>query len=63
MSKFIVETLMLHGWDNCWHNDENLVVYDTREEAEAELAEFLSDALAAGLDYGFTDYRVTEVEV
>ena len=62
MSKFIVETLMLHGWDNCWHNDESLAVYDTREEAEAELAEFLQNAREAGLDYESADYRITQVE-
>ena len=62
MSKFIVETSMLHGWDNCWHNDESLAVYDTRAEAEAALAEFLQDARDAGLDYEPADYRVVEVE-
>jgi predicted nucleic acid-binding Zn-ribbon protein len=58
------------GWINCWTVDGELQYFETREEAEANIAEFLDDVateIHCGVrkeDEGYSeeDYRVVEVE-
>jgi hypothetical protein len=63
--KYAVETRFAHGFENCWtYNDETLITFDSREEAQAELDCHLRDLKADyedGLieDYNPEDYRIT----
>jgi hypothetical protein len=45
MMPFIVEQEFIYGWENVWHNGETgePTVYETKEQAQAELDEFISD--------------------
>ena len=65
---FEVQTLTAcDGWANCWHDDGELLIFDTREDAQAALDEFLDDldeAIALGnIEPGYTadHYRVAPV--
>ncbi len=68
--KYAVETWTLcDGWINTWSDDNgNPVVFDTKEEAEQELKDFLFDQHEAVLqcdmidDYSEEDFRVVPVE-
>jgi hypothetical protein len=63
--KYAVETRFAHGFENCWtHNDETLITFDSREEAQDELDCYLFSLAAEhedGLieDYNPEDYRIT----
>jgi hypothetical protein len=63
--KYAVETRFAHGFENCWtYNDETLITFDSREDAQAELDYHLRDLKADyedGLieDYNPEDYRIT----
>jgi hypothetical protein len=67
MKKWQIEALFYNiGWEV--PNDQDLELFDTKEEAEAELAEFLEDmeyAVQMGYmeDMEAHDWRVAEVEV
>lgn len=68
MSKYAVETLMGCEWENCWKEDDVApLVFDSFEEAQTALLEFLDDieeAVKAGLmHYGYdkADYRIVRV--
>lgn len=63
--KYAVETRFAHGFENCWtYNDETLITFDSREEAQAELDCYLFSLSAEhedGLieDFNPEDYRIT----
>jgi len=69
MAKYIVETEFLYGWENVWTNGETNepTMYDTFEEAEAELIDFIADTVEdykAGFleaPYTINQYRIREV--
>ena len=67
MKKYQIEALFYNiGWEV--PNDQDLELFDSKEEAEAELAEFLEDmeyAVKMGYmeDMEAHDWRVAEVEV
>jgi hypothetical protein len=63
--KYAVETRFAHGFENCWtYNDETLITFDSREEAQAELDCYL---FSLSIDYDLgniddfnpEDYRIT----
>lgn len=65
---WIVETSFGGTWENSWlDEDEKPVVFDTFEEAELELREFLADQTEAAYSghmgdfYDPEDFRITEV--
>lgn len=66
--RYAVETLMGSSWENCWHEDDELLTFATREEAEAELEDHLEtmhDCCATGdLSDSMSreDFRIVEVE-
>lgn len=51
------------GWEDNWTEGDNRTPlrYDTFEEAERELAEFLAEANDAGLGYDAEDYRIVMI--
>lgn len=67
--KYAVETnTFCDEWVNTWSDDdESPVLFDTHEQAQQELNQFLSDALEAFVSgnidspYLIDDYRITEV--
>ena len=68
MPKYIVETEFLYGWENVWTDEHgNPTVYNTKEEAEAELKDFILDTVVdfeeGNLEepYDIEQYRITEV--
>lgn len=68
MTKYIVETEFLYGWENVWTDEHgNPTVYDTFEDAEAELRDFILDTVwdfeQGNLEepYSIDDYRIVEV--
>ncbi len=64
---FEVQTQMvIDGWVNVWTQEENddephRMQFDTEEEAQAAIDEFLKDTATAGLDYRAEDYRVVSI--
>jgi hypothetical protein len=67
-SKYIVETEFLYGWENVWTDEDgNPTVYDTFEDAEAELVDFIADTVidynAGNLEepYSIDNFRISEV--
>ena len=63
-----VQTRMYNSWENVWTDslDDTIVTFATREEARAELDDFLSElayAVKAGHldDFNPEDYRIVEV--
>ena len=67
-SKYIVETEFLYGWENVWTDEDgNPTVYDTFEDAEAELVDFIADTVidynAGALEepYSIDNFRISEV--
>jgi hypothetical protein len=69
VSKYIVETEFLYGWENVWTDGETgePTVYNTKEEAQAELDDFIADTELdhrLGLleePYDIGQYRIVEV--
>lgn len=62
---FEVQTLFFNGdWENVWTTDDEPQYFDTREEAQAAIDEFIADTVASPdiEDYDPEDYRVVEVE-
>ena len=67
--KYAVEiNTILDGWVNTWtNNDQSPVVFDTFEQAQVELEEYLLDVQAAfengdiDTPYPREDYRIIEV--
>ena len=64
-----VQTRMVNSWENVWTDslDDTIVTFATREDARAELDDFLSElayAVKAGHldDFNPEDYRIVEVE-
>lgn len=63
MPTYEVQTLTIaDGWDNCWHEDDELQTFSSAEEAQAAIDEFFDDLKDAGMadDYDRDDYRVVE---
>jgi len=68
-SKYIVETEFLYGWENVWTDGDTgePTVYDTYEEAQAELEDFIAstmvDSEGGNLEepYDIEQYRIVEV--
>lgn len=63
-----VQTRMINSWENVWTDslDDTIVTFATREDARAELNDFLSElayAVKAGHldDFNPDDYRIVEV--
>jgi len=63
-----VQTRMVNSWENVWTDslDDTIVIFATREDARAELDDFLSElayAVKAGHldDFNPEDYRIVEV--
>lgn len=69
MTKYIVETEFLYGWENVWtHGETNEpTVYDTYEQARSELEDFIADTIIdfeeGNLEepYDIEQYRITEI--
>jgi hypothetical protein len=65
--KFEIQTYTLcAGWINIWADDGEPVLFDTREAAQAELADFLAEqahAVQLGYleDFSAEDYKIEEV--
>jgi hypothetical protein len=65
--KYVVETKFAHGFENCWtYNDETLITFNSREEAQDELDCYLFSLAAEheeGLidDFNPSDYRISEI--
>ena len=64
-----VQTRMINSWENVWTDslDDTIVIFATREDARAELDDFLSElayAVKAGHldDFNPDDYRIVEVQ-
>ena len=68
-----VQTNMNGTWENCWTEgntaeDIKPWVFDTKEDAQAELDEFLADVFRAvevgdmAEAYDLADYRIVEVK-
>lgn len=59
----------LNDWENCWTEDEKPWYFNTAEEAQAAIDEFIEDVKQAVADgdmeeeYDPEDYRVMEVDV
>ena len=67
-SKYEVQTEFLYGWENVWTDEHgNPTVYNTKEEAQAELDDFIADTELdhrLGLleePYDVEQYRIVEV--
>jgi hypothetical protein len=46
MNRFVVLTdTVCQGWVNCWSEDDKPQTFATREEAQAELDEYIQDTL------------------
>ena len=68
--KFEVQTNSIcDGWVNCWHDDEEYLYFDTKEEAQAEIDDFI-ETMEIGVAEGYLasantseDYRIVEVEI
>jgi len=63
-----VQTRMYNSWENVWTDslDDTIVTFATREEAQADLNDFLRElayAVKAGHldDFNPEDYRIVEV--
>jgi hypothetical protein len=63
-----VQTRMYNSWENVWTDslDDTIVIFATREAAQADLNDFLRElayAVKAGHldDYNPEDYRIVEV--
>jgi hypothetical protein len=68
MTKFEVQTEFLYGWENVWTDEYgNPTIYNTREEAQKELEEFIActvvDFQNGDLEepYDMEQYRIVEV--
>jgi len=65
--KYVVETKFAHGFENCWtYNDETLITFNSREEAQAELdCHLFSLSIDYDLgnieDFNPSDYRISEI--
>lgn len=64
----VQEYCLFGGWTNTWSDDDGATTFDTEEEAEAELEEFLADMQEA-VDCGDMEdcpdresFRVVEVK-
>lgn len=58
-----VQTLFTYGWENCWTECDTgtPLQFDTREAAQAEIDDVLTEGEAAGMDYSADDFRIIEV--
>lgn len=69
--KYAVETNFYGDkWENCWKdNDENPLLFDTREEAEQEIKDHICDCINAveGGDMEDSpdpaDFRIVEINI
>lgn len=48
------------GWVNCWHEDDEPMVFDTPEEAVEELMDHINCLNEAGMDYNPLEFRLTK---
>ena len=56
--KFVVLTNINGNWENVWADDGEPTIFNSYEEAEEELEEFLADTHEMG--YTADDYRIAE---
>ena len=66
MSKYEVQTRFGDNWENVWTNtDENAVetpmLFNTAEEAEEEIEDFLEQMDLMEVDYDRDDYRIIQL--
>ena len=55
--KYAVEmSTVIDGWVNCWHENDQLLFFDSIEEAQAEIDFAVSQGVAPA-----EDYRIVEV--
>jgi hypothetical protein len=48
MTRYIVETEMLGGWENCWTDGEGEpLAFDTEQEAKEAIADHIADCREA----------------
>lgn len=66
--KFEVQTRFMSGeWENVWHENEKPLFFDSREEAQTAIDEFVQsckeECAAGNLDDAMTkeDFRIREV--
>lgn len=69
MKRYEVQMEFSNGdWENVWYDDNESTQFDTREEAEAALAEFLEETHRAyeqrllASPYPADEFRIVEVE-
>jgi len=68
--KYEVQTnTVCNGWINCWHDNDEYLYFDTKEEAQAEIDDFI-ETMEIGVAEGYLsiaytpdDYRIVEVEI
>ena len=61
-NKFKVEMMFFHGWDDAeWTIDGIPQRFDSEQEAQDEIDEFIADAKEDGLKYDKEDFRVVAV--
>jgi hypothetical protein len=65
--KYEIQTQFIYGWENVWECDGKLEYFNTVEDAQASLNEFLADMAQAHFNgeiedmYDSNDYRIVEV--
>lgn len=53
---------MCSGWENCWHEGDELQTYATKTEAQADLDNYLAELAEDGDEADPAEYRVVEVK-
>ena len=59
--RYEVETLMGHGWENCWADDGVVLTFASREEAQTEINDLLRRTRRLWPTYKDSDYRIVIV--
>ena len=66
MTKYEVQTKFTYGFENVWHDEDGKLEYfDSYQEAEKEIREFVDDwnkHCEKDCEYEYEDYRVMEVK-
>ena len=67
MAKYEVQTKFTYGFENVWHDEDGKLEYfDSYQEAEKEIREFVDDwnkHCEKDCEYEYEDYRVMKVKV